>query len=85
MSVACATCPVRDRAACAVLSGEERDQLARSGRHRVLELADPAVPGVGLSPSVAELGFFKPDDVDLSAVAKQIPTAQKIFNEVGWK
>ncbi|WP_370176883.1 Crp/Fnr family transcriptional regulator [Alteriqipengyuania sp.] len=37
MSVACATCPVRDRAACAVLSGEERDQLARSGRHRVLE------------------------------------------------
>jgi iron(III) transport system substrate-binding protein len=45
----------------------------------------PAVPGVGLSPSVAELGFFKPDDVDLSAVAKQIPTAQKIFNEVGWK
>ena len=43
------------------------------------------MPGVGLSPSVAELGFFKPDDVDLSAVAKQIPTAQKIFNEVGWK
>ncbi|WP_323770767.1 Fe(3+) ABC transporter substrate-binding protein [Antarctobacter sp.] len=45
----------------------------------------PAVPGVGLSPSVAALGFFKPDDVDLSAVAKKIPTAQKIFNEVGWK
>ncbi|MBT53860.1 MAG: Fe(3+) ABC transporter substrate-binding protein [Mameliella sp.] len=45
----------------------------------------PAVPGVGLSPSVAALGFFKPDDVDLSAVAKNIPTAQKIFNEVGWK
>lgn len=45
----------------------------------------PAVPGVGLSPSVAALGFFKPDDVDLSAVAKNIPAAQKIFNEVGWK
>lgn len=45
----------------------------------------PAVPGVGLSPSVAALGFFKPDDVNLSAVAKNIPTAQKIFNEVGWK
>ncbi|MGP6086698.1 extracellular solute-binding protein [Antarctobacter jejuensis] len=45
----------------------------------------PAVPGVALSPSVAALGFFKPDDVDLSAVAKNIPTAQKIFNEVGWK
>ncbi|ASM71829.1 MULTISPECIES: Fe(3+) ABC transporter substrate-binding protein [Roseobacteraceae] len=45
----------------------------------------PAVPGVGLSPSVAALGMFKPDDVDLSAVAENVPTAQKIFNEVGWQ
>ncbi|MEM1047379.1 MAG: extracellular solute-binding protein [Pseudomonadota bacterium] len=45
----------------------------------------PAVPGVALSPSVAQLGFFKPDDVDLSKVAKNVGTAQKIFNEVGWK
>jgi iron(III) transport system substrate-binding protein len=45
----------------------------------------PAVPGVALSPSVAALGLFKPDDVDLSAVAKNVPLAQKIFNEVGWK
>jgi len=45
----------------------------------------PAVPGVGLSPSVAALGFFKPDDVDLSAVAGNLPEAQKIFNEVGWE
>ncbi len=45
----------------------------------------PAVPGVGLSPSVASLGFFKPDDVELSAVAANVPTAQKIFNEVGWE
>lgn len=45
----------------------------------------PAVPGVALSPSVAALGFFKPDDVDLSAVAKSVPTAQKVFNEVSWK
>jgi len=45
----------------------------------------PAVPGVGLPPSVAALGFFKPDDIDLSVVAKQIPEAQKIFDEVGWK
>jgi len=29
----------------------------------------PAVPGVGLSPSVAALGLFRPDAVDLSAVA----------------
>ncbi|APE44516.1 Fe(3+) ABC transporter substrate-binding protein [Sulfitobacter alexandrii] len=45
----------------------------------------PAVPGVALSESVGKLGEFKADDVDLSAVAKNLPTAQKIFNEVGWK
>ena len=45
----------------------------------------PAVPGVSVSPSVAALGFFKPDDIDLSEVAKNIPAAQVIFNEVGWK
>ena len=45
----------------------------------------PAVPGVELSESVAQLGEFKADDVSLSAVAKNIPLAQKIFNEVGWK
>ncbi len=45
----------------------------------------PAVPGVGLAPDIAALGFFKPDDVNLSDVAKNIPTAQKIFNEVGWE
>ena len=45
----------------------------------------PAVPGVALSPSVAALGLFKPDDVDLSEVARHIPEAQKIFNEVGWR
>ncbi|NSX54060.1 extracellular solute-binding protein [Parasulfitobacter algicola] len=45
----------------------------------------PAVPGVALSPSVAQLGFFKPDDVDLSAVAKNVGTAQAIFNEAGWE
>ncbi len=45
----------------------------------------PAVPGVGLSPSVAALGLFRPDAVDLSKVAKNVPAAQKIFNAVGWK
>lgn len=45
----------------------------------------PAVPGVGLSPSVAALGLFRPDAVNLSNVAKNLPTAQRIFNEVGWK
>lgn len=45
----------------------------------------PAVPGVGLSPSVAALGLFRPDAVDLSKVAKNVPLAQTIFNEVGWR
>lgn len=33
-SLACDTCPVRDRAACSALNGNERAQLARIGRHR---------------------------------------------------
>lgn len=45
----------------------------------------PAVPGVGLAPSIAALGHFKPDDVNLSEVAKNLREAQKIFNDVGWK
>ncbi|WP_164660883.1 Fe(3+) ABC transporter substrate-binding protein [Tropicibacter sp. Alg240-R139] len=45
----------------------------------------PSVPGVALSETVAKLGHFKPDDVSLSAVAKNIPTAQKIFDEAGWR
>lgn len=45
----------------------------------------PSVEGVELSPSVAALGEFKADDADLSAVAKNVPAAQRIFNEVGWK
>ena len=45
----------------------------------------PAVPGVAISPSVAELGIFKPDDVDLGKVADNVAEAQRIFNEVGWE
>ncbi len=45
----------------------------------------PAVPGVPLSESVEALGSFKADEVNLSAVAKNIPQAQEIFNQVGWK
>lgn len=45
----------------------------------------PAVEGVALSESVASLGEFKADEVDLSAVAKNLPAAQRIFNTVGWK
>ena len=45
----------------------------------------PAVAGVGLSESVAKLGLFKADDVNLSAVAKNLPVAQKIFGIADWQ
>ncbi|WP_159809584.1 extracellular solute-binding protein [Litoreibacter roseus] len=45
----------------------------------------PVVPTVALSESVAQLGDYKADEVSLSAVAKNVPVAQRIFNEVGWE
>lgn len=45
----------------------------------------PAVEGVTLAESVEALGEFEEDDVSLSAVAKNLPAAQRIFNEVGWE
>ncbi|GAA4031150.1 Crp/Fnr family transcriptional regulator FnrL [Sphingomonas rosea] len=38
--LACASCPVRDRAACAALDEGERADLARLGRHRTLEAGE---------------------------------------------
>jgi len=37
MNLACATCPVRDNAACSVLTQEERDAMAAAGRTRTLK------------------------------------------------
>jgi iron(III) transport system substrate-binding protein len=62
------------------LSSDQAQQYFSAGNDEY-----PAVPGVGLSPSVAALGMFRPDDVDLSEVAQNLSAAQKIFNEVGWK
>ena len=45
----------------------------------------PAVPSVERSESVAALGDFVGDDASLSAVAENIPAAQRIFDEVGWE
>ncbi len=45
----------------------------------------PAVPGVGLSESVAKLGIFRPDTIELADIAKNIAPAQKALNEAGWK
>lgn len=38
--LACASCPVRDRAACAALSGAERNELGRVGKHLMLGRGD---------------------------------------------
>ena len=45
----------------------------------------PAVPGIGLADSVAKLGIFRPDAIELSDIAANIGTAQTILNEAGWK
>ncbi len=47
----------------------------------------PAVEGVALSESVQTLGETAAafDTVDLSAVAKNLPAAQRIFDTVGWE
>jgi iron(III) transport system substrate-binding protein len=77
-----ANAPNRDNAVrfLEYLSSDQAQQYFSAGNDEY-----PAVPGVGLSPSVATLGMFRPDDVDLSEVANNVPAAQQIFNEVGWK
>lgn len=45
----------------------------------------PVVEGVAIAPSAAELGAFIADDVNLAAVAGNLPLAQQIFNEAGWE
>ena len=45
----------------------------------------PAVPGVGLSDSVAALGIFRPDTIELSAIAGNIEAANRVLTEAGWE
>lgn len=45
----------------------------------------PAVPGVGLSESVAALGIFRPDAIPLSDIAQNIEPAVRILSEAGWE
>ncbi len=77
-----ANAPNRDNAVAFLeyLASDQAQQYFSAGNDEY-----PAVPGVGLSESVATLGLFRPDAVDLSEVAKNVPEAQTIFNEVGWE
>jgi iron(III) transport system substrate-binding protein len=62
------------------LSSDQAQQYFSAGNDEF-----PVVETVALSPSVASLGAYKADKVDLSKVAKNVPLAQKIFNKVGWE
>jgi iron(III) transport system substrate-binding protein len=77
-----ANAPNRDNAIAFLeyLASDQAQQYFSAGNDEF-----PAVEGVALSESVARLGTFKADDVNLSAVAQNLATAQKIFNDVGWK
>jgi iron(III) transport system substrate-binding protein len=45
----------------------------------------PAVMGVGLSDSVAKLGIFRTDTLNLSVLGENQPEAQRIYDRVGYK
>ncbi len=62
------------------LSSDQAQQYFSAGNDEY-----PTVAGVELAESVKSLGEFKADEINLSEVAQNLPEAQKIFNEVGWK
>lgn len=53
--LACATCPVADRAACAVLSPDEREELAQIGTHVSVARGETVFAAAGDSPMCATL------------------------------
>lgn len=44
-----------------------------------------AVPGIALAEVPAMLGLFRQDDINLELLGENQPTAQQIFNQVGWE
>lgn len=67
MNLACAECPVRDSAACSVLSEEERDALAAAGRTRILKRGEMLFAAGDEDAACATLvtGALKVSAVDL--------------------
>ena len=45
----------------------------------------PAVPGVALGDSVAQLGLFRQDDLNLAALGENQNAAVRIYDEVGYE
>ena len=62
------------------LASEQAQQYFSAGNDEY-----PAVPGVGLAASVASLGIFRADTIELSDIAAHIDAATKILNEAGWE
>lgn len=62
------------------LASDEAQQYFSSGNDEY-----PAVKGVELSPSVAKLGEFRTDTVNLRVMGENQPEAQKIYDRAGYK
>ena len=45
----------------------------------------PVVPGIAADPTVAGLGAFKEDPINVSVLGENQPLAQKIYDRAGWK
>ena len=77
-----ATAPNRENAIKFIeyLASDEAQEYFSAGNDEY-----PAVPGVGLSDSVAQLGIFKVDEINLNALGENQPAAQRIYDRVGYK
>jgi iron(III) transport system substrate-binding protein len=62
------------------LSSESAQQYFSAGNDEY-----PAVPGVGLAPSVAALGIFRPDTIELSKIGENVDAAIEVLNKANWE
>jgi CRP/FNR family transcriptional regulator, anaerobic regulatory protein len=71
-SLACDSCPVRDRAACSALQPEERAELARIGRHREFRRGETVFAAGDTDPVCATLisGALKIASYDADGVER---------------
>ncbi|MEM9350373.1 MAG: extracellular solute-binding protein [Pseudomonadota bacterium] len=62
------------------LASEQAQQYFSAGNDEY-----PGVPGVGLSESVASLGIFRPDTIELAEIADNIEAANEVLTNAGWE